>query len=374
MEFVDAIELADGWRETNDGYMTANVKAARTGVQTYLGSEVGKPNLKLVSVYRPQDEVFSKKSMGSFVGKPVTDGHPKDRVTAENWKDHSRGTIGEEVARDGEAIRLSIALMDAGTIKKVKNGKRELSVGYTADLEWTAGKTDDGVSYDAIQRNIYVDHLAIVDAGRAGKEFRIGDSAEAWGIAPITDTGKEIIVSDIKTTTVVVGDEAVVTTDEGAKAINKLKATIVAKDQAISDAAAAHANAIVAKDTEIGKLQVQVKELQDKAPTPESIDLLVADRVAIVTQVKAIDASIITDGKSNPELKKAAVAKKFGDDFVKDASEATVDGMFQVMAKDAKIDPLQRSSVVSQDAVGDTAAAAYNDNIADLQNAWKGKK
>lgn len=374
MEFIDKVAVTGGWNKTHDGYLTANVKAARTGVQNYLGSEVGRPQMKVVSVYRPADEVFDKKSMGSFVGKPVTDGHPKERVTAKNWKEHSRGTIGEEVARDGEAIRLSIALMDADAIKKVEdNEARELSVGYVADLDWTAGKTDDGIAYDAVQRNIYVDHLAIVPAGRAGKEFRIGDSAEHWGIAPITDTERKPIVSDIKTTTVVVGDEAVVTTDEGAKAINKLKGQIAVADQKVVDLTASHAKAIVAKDEEIGTLKAENQKLKDAAPKPADIDKMVADRVSIVSKVVAIDAKITVDGKSNEALMKEAVTARYGDEFVKDASGGEIAGMFKALTKDHKSgDPLTTSAIHSTDSnVVTDAAKAYNDNLTHMTNAWK---
>jgi hypothetical protein len=51
--------------------------------------------------------------------------------------------------------------------KILKGGKRELSLGYKVDLEETPGVWN-GQEYDAIQRNIRVNHLAIVPRGRAG--------------------------------------------------------------------------------------------------------------------------------------------------------------------------------------------------------------
>jgi uncharacterized protein len=51
--------------------------------------------------------------------------------------------------------------------KIMKGGKRELSLGYKVDIEEISGVWN-GQEYDAIQRNIRINHLAIVPRGRAG--------------------------------------------------------------------------------------------------------------------------------------------------------------------------------------------------------------
>ena len=54
----------------------------------------------------------------------------------------------------------------------LKRGLRELSLGYDCDLEENPG-TWNGMPYDCIQRNIRINHLAIVDEARAGHQTRL---------------------------------------------------------------------------------------------------------------------------------------------------------------------------------------------------------
>lgn len=173
----ERVSLADaGVREVAGGYLVANPRVARTGVQLYLGSELGQPNRGVVRVYRPRDEVFRKSSQKSFAHKPITDDHPPVPVTADNWREYSRGTTGDEVVRDGEFIRVPMMMQDAELIRKVRDGKAELSAGYSCDIDWTPGVTEDGAKYDATQRDICVNHVAVVDAARGGGKLRIGDA------------------------------------------------------------------------------------------------------------------------------------------------------------------------------------------------------
>ena len=71
MQFTDAVTVAGTrWRE--DGYLVADARIARTGIQNYLGSEVGKPDMAQVRVYRPGSEVFSDETLRSAAHRPVT--------------------------------------------------------------------------------------------------------------------------------------------------------------------------------------------------------------------------------------------------------------------------------------------------------------
>ena len=57
--------------ETGEGFLICrNVPIARTGTQDYLGTEVGKDTQDVVTVNRPEEEVFSPAAMASFEGKP----------------------------------------------------------------------------------------------------------------------------------------------------------------------------------------------------------------------------------------------------------------------------------------------------------------
>jgi hypothetical protein len=71
-------------------------------------------------------------------------------------------------------------LADQTVIDAMQSGAREISCGYSCDLEWGDGVTPDGLAYHAKQRAISINHIAVVLKGRAGSECRIGDSAMTY--------------------------------------------------------------------------------------------------------------------------------------------------------------------------------------------------
>ena len=148
---------------TDEGYLIDTPVVGRTGIQLYKDVD-GTIRREL----RPPEEVFKADSLKSFAGKPVTDEHPGEPVTAKNAKRLSVGTMQGEGKQDGDNVIAPIIVHDGEMIDKIMNeGKRELSLGYKVDLEETPGVWN-GQEYDAIQRNIRINHLAIVPRGRAG--------------------------------------------------------------------------------------------------------------------------------------------------------------------------------------------------------------
>lgn len=375
MKIADSVLIADRVTVTDAGYLEAAARTARTGIQQYLGAELGRPDLDVVNVYRDEAEVFSKKALETFSKLPITNDHPAEAVTAENWKDVAVGTTGDDVLRDGEYLKIGLKITDAAAVAAVKAGKRELSVGYIAEIVWQDGKAPDGTPYQAAMRNIVANHIAIVDAGRAGKRARIGDG---WGITPIgtnepkpgtsptTGSKQEDIMSDALKT-VVLGDKAVQVAIADVAAIEQFKE---ASARALADAQAKHTAAIAAKDEEIGKLKVDLKAAQDAAKI--DVDALVAARAELLRVAKAVDAKIVTDGKTDADIRKAVVVAKLGDEMVKDASDAEIAGMFKAVAKSAgnKVADAIADGIKN---VGDAAAqmtAAYDKSVADM-NAWR---
>lgn len=185
MQFYDSAPV-QGTRRTADGYLVAEVRTARTGLQTYTGAEAGRPSQATVTLFRPENEVFSHDSKASYAHKPITVGHPPAGVSAENWRKHAVGHIGDTVSRDGEFIRVPMVLMDAGAVAGIANGTREVSAGYICDIDWTPGRTADGRAYDGVQRRLRINHVAVVPRGRAGPECRFGDSASTHGNTTMT--------------------------------------------------------------------------------------------------------------------------------------------------------------------------------------------
>jgi hypothetical protein len=162
---VDNVTLLRSPRRTADGALRVDATLARTGVQVYHDAKGN-----AFREYRPPSEVFDPESMASFEAVPVTDDHPEVMVDAMNVVQYKRGRAGDTVrkADDGRHLVGSLIVEDAVLQAKMANGKRQVSNGYTCDLDMTPGVSPDGEAYDAIQRNIRGNHIAIVDAGRAG--------------------------------------------------------------------------------------------------------------------------------------------------------------------------------------------------------------
>ena len=368
MKFTDRATVT-GLRKTADGYLVGEVRCARTGCQTYHGSEIGLVDAGMVTVYRPDEAVFAKDSMATFAGKPVTVGHPSEPVTADNWKTHAVGDIGEEIARDGEFVRVPIKLMDAAAIQAVQDGTREISMGYTTPLEVRDGMAPDGTKYQAVQTGpIRINHLALVSKARGGSELRIGDGADQWGAAPVITTSKtkEDTMSDALKT-VVLGDQAAQVAADSVGIIDKFKA-----DQAktLADAIAAKDATIEEKDEEIGKLKADLAAAKKQIPTSDALDSLVAERAALLADAEKL-AGIKDAAGTVAEIRKAIVAKRLGDEAVADASDAEITGMFKAIkasgqTKDAFADTMRNIAPVT-----DAASDAYTQMLADMQSAYR---
>lgn len=333
MQFTDAVTI-EGTKLRSDGYLVVDARIARTGIQRYAGSEMGRPDLAFVDVYRPEAEVFATDAMSSFAYRPVTDDHPKVAVTSQNSKELALGWTDGEVARDGHRLRVPMMLTDQALIDKVQAGKRELSAGYTCDLKWEPGTSPEGLTYDAIQTNIRANHVAVVARGRAGAECRIGD-ADYWGSAPITTALDKETTMTLRT--VMVDGLSVETTDAGIAAITKLQGDIKTLNDSISTTATLHADALKAANGETSKVQALLDAALDKALTADQISALVADRVALEATASKIAPTVSAKGLTDNALKLAVVKHMLGDKLpaarVNDAPY--IDGRFDVLAEDA---------------------------------------
>ena len=159
--------------ETGDGFLICrNVPIARIGKQEYLGTEVDKPEEQMVTVIRPEEEVFSDAAIASFEGKPFTDDHPPVLLDADNAAAYAKGHVQNVRRGSGEWKDYLVAdlfVHDAGTIQEIRDGKREISCGYRCEWE----ENPDGTM---TQRNIRGNHVALVSSGRAGARAAIMDS------------------------------------------------------------------------------------------------------------------------------------------------------------------------------------------------------
>lgn len=321
MDFSEKIIL-DGQsiRKTKEGFLVADVRGARTGIQVYGGSEVGKPELEKVNVYRPPEEVFAKDSLASWAHKPVSYGHPSDLITADSWNGIGKGVLDGAVARDGETVRVSMMVMDAATIKNIEDGVRELSAGYTCDLDWTPGTTPEGLKFDAKQTNIRVNHLAIVPAARGGHKLRIGDDKPM--------TLKTIIVDGL----------AVEVTDAAELAIQKLQRNLADAAATIATRTTERDAAVTASQTKDGEIAALKVKLDEAKLSPAQLDALVTERSSVVADAKKFLGDRYDGaGKTIDAIRREALKPKFA--AIDDAAvypEVTVKSLFETLAKDAK--------------------------------------
>lgn len=366
MKFTDRANIG-GMKVTQDGYLVGSLRCSRTGIQSYLGSELGLPTNDVINVYRPESEVFSKDSLASYANKPISDDHPVEMITSDNWSKYGKGDIGSDVVRDGEFVSVSYKIMDGDTIAKVKAGKAEVSMGYMAEIDFTDGMTPDGEPYQAIQKNIRINHLAIVDRGRAGSECRISDSI--WGTSPIT---KVLGDSNVDLKTLIVDGLTVETTDTGAVAVQKLADDKNKVVRQLADAKAEHETAINAKDAELAKKDAEIDALKAAKLSDAEIDAKVQARSDLLTKAKSVADTDFT-GLSDADIKKAAVVAKLGDAAIEGKTEAYIDARFDILAESAdKQDPFAQGMQDKKTVITDNGQSEYEQNILNRSNKRKG--
>lgn len=373
------IALSDGAKITDEGYLVVNARTARTGIQQYLGAEMGRPDLPVVNVYRDESEVFSKRSLESFSRIPITVGHPQDPVTADNWKDVAAGTTGDEVLRDGEYLKIGLKIKDRAAIDAVRSGARELSVGYSTDIVWGDGVAPDGTPYQARQTGIVANHIAIVSKGRAGAKCRVGDS---W---PVDDEDKRALGDlqahhrkghDMTLQKLTVDGISVEMTDTAVQVVSKAlaqrDAALVAVDEskgALAALQAQHAKDLSTKDGEIAALRAQI-------PDAAKLDELATQRADLIADArKVLGDSFDAKGLDAAGIRRAVVAHELGD-AAKDLDDSAIVGAYRVIAAKApSVDPVR--GIVGHARANDSRipaadhVAAHGDYVKHLQDAWK---
>jgi uncharacterized protein len=369
---------------TTDGYLAANPRIARSGIQIYAGDEVGMPDKERVRVYRPENEVFAPDAVASYSHLPVTDDHPKQLLSAKNWAKYVKGETGDEILRDGKAVRIPMMLRDHDSIQKFKDGKNQLSVGYVCDIEWNPGRTDDGSEYDCIQRNIRANHLAVVSAARGGPELNIGDGRADTNQDSFPHKGEPTMsfkAVQIDGITVEMSDTAAQVVNQAlaraAAALDAFKKKEKDDEEECEDARSKldQANtALKTKDAEIATLKQQLK---DAEMTPVKLDGLVKERGNVIDKArKVMGSSLVVDGRSIEDIRRqvvearlGAAANGWGDGEVRASFDTLTAGKASNPVQDA-VAAFGRPGFVD----ADPREAAYRQYDEEMANAWRGAK
>ena len=287
--------------ETDEGFLICrNVPIARTGTQEYMASELGLDGNKVITVIRPEEEVFSDATIASFEGKPVTDDHPSDLVDNQTATIFGKGHAQNVRRGSGEWKDYLVAdlfIQDESLIEKIQNGKREVSCGYAVDY-------DDNGDGTFTQRKIRGNHIAIVDEGRAGHKAAIMDSNKN-----VTEVNLERTPKEMKNSIWSLFGLAA----EGKKAdeITQLaldSVEMMAKDEAPAEPAPAEPKAEETKDEDgdykkklfeaIDGLTKRMDALEAKLPKEEA-----KDEDPVEEALKAIEEMAEAKAEENPEEK-----------------------------------------------------------------------
>ncbi len=160
---LDSIPLTAAYF-TSEGYLRDRPIVTTCGIFEYQNVD-GTIHREL----RLPEDVFEAESLKTYKGKPIIFTHDAGEITKDNVTNEIIGTVLSDGIRDGDNVRADIVIHDSD---QLKNGLRELSLGYECDLDETPGEWK-GKPYDAVQHNIRINHLAIVDEARAGHEARL---------------------------------------------------------------------------------------------------------------------------------------------------------------------------------------------------------
>ena len=155
--------------KTVQGHARIPAALSRTGVQNYPQADG-----TVRREYRPPEEVFSPESMHTFDTATLVVGHPA-MVDPDNWREHAVGEI-RAAKQDGKYVAADLVVRDKAALEKIDKGELvELSCGYDCSLDFTPGVSPEGEKYDAVQRDIVINHVGLGPSnwGRAGSEVRL---------------------------------------------------------------------------------------------------------------------------------------------------------------------------------------------------------
>lgn len=332
---------------TPEGYFKDRPILTRTGIFEYANAD-GTIRREL----RLPEDVFDAESLSSYKGKPIIITHSAGEVTKDNVHKHQIGTILTEGYRSGENVRAEIIIHDMNAMRDC--GLRELSLGYKLDLEEKPGVWQ-GMPYDARQRNIRINHLAVVRDARAGESARLNlDSRDK----SFLKGGKPMSMPKKTAGEPAQRSDGVLSQEEFAKAV----AEYMAKKAKAADPKAD------ADDTD--DPVVVSTEPEDVVPNADSADEPAKDKPA------QDEPAVATDADDTAPTDRKAIEEKVADikeRFAKEDGEGEIrhddmkllfdiiDTLLAKMEFDSADEPASDDEPVNQDASDDEPAAADAD-------------
>lgn len=362
-----------------DGSVRVPARLTKPGVFTYHTADG-----KAVREYRPPEEVAKAR----YDDAHVTIGHPPRGVGPDSYARLNVGHVSAGTVRtdaDG-GVLADVVLRRKDAIDGVRTGKfHDVSMGYSVEPDPTPGVTPSGEAYDRVQRNIVINHAALLARG----DGRLGTDC-----ALRLDGADEQIVDSAEE------EPKPKTEDEEAEAKKKagLKAkygdsmkTKIRKDGKEFEVEAGSAE-------HIAYLEAQASDAAKRADAADgrlaAVDAAAAQsrREALVKQALAFSVACVRKDGANEvalserEIKVAVVAKRIDSAFTgknldgSECSDAYLDGMFTAATKADGKDPapgiakgLNGGSTTEQHTDANDTIKGIEKLVTDSADAWKVK-
>lgn len=318
----------------DSGNLRLPIQMARTGVQYYLGMELGLNDraIEKIGVYRSPDEVFKPESMMTAKDIDITlmpnGAHPDDFITPASRKGLPIvGHVTTGGRKEGNWVVVDAIIKDEDGIKLAESGSEiYVSPAYAMELAEDQGfDPDTGEKYEFKQKDIIFNHLSIVDNPRGGTG------------AKLLDTGEKLMAHKVKLAdgqSCSVADEATATliqanidglTKRAKDAEEKAEYMEEEKEKAVADAEMAKEEKEKAKD----ELEEEKKKTSDSA-----IAELVSRISKTMDSAKKIAGKDFTcDSMNEVAIKRAALSDAYPKKDWKDLSDAVISYAFDEAEK-----------------------------------------
>ena len=263
----------------SDGLLSVPAIAAKEMVYDYDG----------LKALKPFDEL---KAAALFAnGIPVTREHPKSGIVTDRRE--VLGFFRDPVAEDGQ-LRGILEIADRDLIADVKGKKlSEVSAGFFCALDRNPGEFN-GEPYEAVQRNVFLNHIAVVEHGRCSLAQGCGINLDAYAYPMPPDVIDKLdaaierakAMKDKSLLELLKKIRKVITTKKGKDSVDADALNLVQVKDAIAQLKASTAQLVAERDELQTKLEAIVK----------------AEKDAIITELEALQHA-----KERPNLEKMAL-------------------------------------------------------------------
>lgn len=314
--FTSKLDQNHRWQETPDGFLRCTARVLKTGLMRYHADEL--TNVpehlkgKFFNMLVTAEEMSAPETLHSLETAQVVPGS-HEWVTPENAGTVSKGQAAGAPVVDGEFLVSDLLVTDPATMEDIKSGKLpEISGGYHAATDFSPGEFE-GQQYDAVQRGIIFNHVAVIPAGmgRGGSDVKIINEKTQATNTQLGGIKMELVKVRLRNGRFINTDE------EGAKAVEGDKeetaGAITGAEEKSSKTYEQTATELEGKKGELQQLQSEVEELKgqlsvykeklEQLLSDEAVEQAATEMVAEADEADEIIENSMDDEKKKEELK-----------------------------------------------------------------------